>query len=304
MMKRIVLAVLTVTLLLFAALNAYLALNDVVHMQKIVAQTTQTSTLRADISSVLKDLTDMETGQRGYLLTGDDSYLQPYAAASAHIPNDLVKLRTGLAQRPQSERALEPEIDSLAKSKQAEMERSISFRQRGYRHRAFMLVNSNEGREYMEKARALLSSLSATESINFETLERERNAGAKQALTETVAASSCLLIVTGCLVAFIRRQSQTREREVADIRQELAGRDLQLAKLTSILSNQARSKTSAMEENARLLLEEYGGFLPRQGHECAEQIMEASLQMERLRLDLVGGSGSVNHEREAVEFAA
>lgn len=304
MMKRIVLAVLTVTLLLFAALNAYLALNDVVHMQKIVAQTTQTSTLRADISSVLKDLTDMETGQRGYLLTGDDSYLQPYAAASAHIPNDLVKLRTGLAQRPQSERALEPEIDSLAKSKQAEMERSISFRQRGYRHRAFMLVNSNEGREYMEKARALLSSLSATESINFETLERERNAGAKQALTETVAASSCLLIVTGCLVAFIRRQSQTREREVADIRQELAARDLQLAKLTSILSNQARSKTSAMEENARLLLEEYGGFLPRQGHECAEQIMEASLQMERLRLDLVGGSGSVNHEREAVEFAA
>ena len=304
MMKRIVLAVLTVTLLLFAALNAYLALNDVVHMQKIVAQTTQTSTLRADISSVLKDLTDMETGQRGYLLTGDDSYLQPYAAASAHIPNDLVKLRTGLAQRPQSERALEPEIDSLAKSKQAEMERSISFRQRGYRHRAFMLVNSNEGREYMEKARALLSSLSATESINFETLERERNAGAKQALTETVAASSCLLIVTGCLVAFIRRQSQTREREVADIRQELAARDLQLAKLTSILSNQARSKTSAMEENARLLLQEYGGFLPRQGHECAEQIMEASLQMERLRLDLVGGSGSVNHEREAVEFAA
>jgi hypothetical protein len=79
---------------------------------------------------------------------------------------------------------------------------------------------------------------------------------------------------------------------------------LQLAKLTSILSNQARSKTSAMEENARLLLQEYGGFLPRQGHECAEQIMEASLQMERLRLDLVGGSGSVNYEREAVEFAA
>jgi light-regulated signal transduction histidine kinase (bacteriophytochrome) len=106
------------------------------------------------------------------------------------------------------------------------------------------------------------------------------------------------------LVAFIRRQSQTREREVAEIRQELAQRDLQLAKLTSILSNQARSKTSAMEENARLLLQEYGGFLPRQGHECAEQIMEASLQMERLRLDLVGGSGSVNHEREAVEFAA
>ena len=304
MMKKIVQAVLTVTLLLFAALNAYLALKDVVQTQKIVAQTTQTSTLQADISTVLKDLTDMETGQRGYLLTGDDSYLQPYSEASARIAADLGNLRTGLAQRPESERSLQPEIESLAKSKRAEMERSISWRQRGYRHRAFMLVNSNEGQQYMEKARTLLSSLSATENKNLETLEIERNAGAQQALTETIAASSCLLIVTGCLVAFIRRQSQTREREVAEIRQELAQRDLQLAKLTSILSNQARSKTSAMEENARLLLQEYGGFLPRQGHECAEQIMEASLQMERLRLDLVGGSGSVNHEREAIEFAA
>ena len=304
MMKKIVQAVLTVTLLLFAALNAYLALKDVVQTQKIVAQTTQTSTLQANISTVLKDLTDMETGQRGYLLTGNDSYLQPYTEANARIAADLANLRTGLAQRPDSERSLQPEIESLAKSKRAEMERSISWRQRGYRHRAFMLVNSNEGQQYMEKARTLLSSLSATENKNLETLEIERNAGAQQALTETIAASSCLLIVTGCLVAFIRRQSQTREREVAEIRQELAQRDLQLAKLTSILSNQARSKTSAMEENARLLLQEYGGFLPRQGHECAEQIMEASLQMERLRLDLVGGSGSVNHEREAIEFAA
>jgi CHASE3 domain sensor protein len=304
MMKKIVQAVLTVTLLLFAALNAYLALKDVLQTQKMVAQTTQTSTLQADISTVLKDLTDMETGQRGYLLTGDDSYLQPYTEANARIAADLANLRTGLAQRPESERSLQPEIESLAKSKQAEMERSVSWRQRGYRHRAFMLVNSNEGQQYMEKARTLLSSLSATENNNFERFERERNAGAQQALTETIAASSCLLIVTGCLVAFIRRQSQTREREVAEIKQELAQRDLQLAKLTSILSNQARSKTSAMEENARLLLQEYGGFLPRQGHECAEQIMEASLQMERLRLDLVGGSGSVNHESEAIEFAA
>lgn len=304
MMKKIVLAVLSVTLLVCAALTAYLALKDVVRMQKLVAQTTETSMLQADISMVLKDLTDMETGQRGYLLTGDASYLQPYTEANAHILADLAKLRTGLAQRPERERLLEPEIEPLARSKQAEMERSISLRQRGYRHRAFKLVNSNEGQEYMDKARALLTSLATTENSNFERFEGERNAGARQALTETIAASSCLLIVTACLVAFIRRQSQTREREVAEIRQELADRDLQLAKLTSILSNQARSKTSAMEENARLLLQEYGGFLPRQGHECAEQIMEASLQMERLRRDLVGGSGSMDHETEAVEFAA
>jgi hypothetical protein len=76
-------------------------------------------------------------------------------------------------------------------------------------------------------------------------------------------------------------------------------RDLQLERLTSVLSNQARSKTSAIEVNARLLLQNYGGFLPRQGHEYAEQIQEASAQMERLRQDLVGSPGSNSEEKAA-----
>jgi hypothetical protein len=89
------------------------------------------------------------------------------------------------------------------------------------------------------------------------------------------------------------------EREAAQTKHESAVRDLQLEKLTSALSNQARSKTFAIEANARLLLENYGGFLPRQGHEYAEQIREASAQMEQLRQDLVGSPGSNSDEKAA-----
>ena len=65
-------------------------------------------------------------------------------------------------------------------------------------------------------------------------------------------------------------------------------RDLQLEKLTSALSGQARSNITAINTNSRLLLENYGGFLPRQGHEYAEQMKEAAAQMEQLRQDLIG----------------
>jgi hypothetical protein len=81
-------------------------------------------------------------------------------------------------------------------------------------------------------------------------------------------------------------------------------RDLQLEKLTSALSTQARSKTSAIEVNSRLLLQNYGGFLPRQGHKYAEQIREASAQMERLRQDLVGNPDSDNDEKAAYDSVA
>ena len=57
-------------------------------------------------------------------------------------------------------------------------------------------------------------------------------------------------------------------------------------------------------EIARLLLQNYGGFLPRRGHEYAEQIKEASAQMERLRQDLVGSLGLSNDEKAAYDFVA
>src|ERR1700675_1274378 len=270
MIRKALLQIGAPALLAFMAWNAYLAVGHLRQMQHIAAGTLESSTIRADISSVLKDLTDMETGQRGYLLTGDPSYLQPYTDAKGRIGTDFAGLRVGLANRAESERSQESQIESLATSKQAEMERSISLRQQGYRHRAFMLVDSNEGMEYMDRARGLLSSLSVTETSSFARFDRESKASLSKALAETILANSCLLVLTACLFGLIRYHAQVLEQEAAQSRQELAVRDLQLERLTSALSNQARSKTSAIEVNARLLLQNYGGFLPRQGHEHAE----------------------------------
>lgn len=303
-MTKITLQVATAVLLLLMAFNAYLAVNNLWRMQKLVALTIESSRIQTHISTVLKDMTDMETGQRGFLLTDDPAYLQPYDEAKTGIATDFADLRTALAQRAETERSSESQVESLANSKRAEMERSIILRQQGYRHRAFVLVNSNEGREYMDKARSLLNLLAVHETSNFKKFDQERNATLIRALEQTIAASSCLLILTACLFGLMRRQNQGLERNAEKSRQDLVVRDLQLAKLTSILSNQARSKTSAIEANARLLLQNYGGFLPRQGHECAEQIKEASVQMERLRQDLVGSSGSTEDESAAVEFVA
>ena len=286
-------------LLAFMAWNAYLAVNHLRQMQKLAGLTLESSMIQADISGVLKDLADMETGQRGYLLTEDPSYLQPYTNAKGRIGTDFAGLRVGLADRAEHERSLESQLESLANSKQAEMERSISLRQQGYRHRAFKLVDSNEGMEYMDRARALVSSLSMAEASSFARFDSERNASLSKALRETIVANSCLLALTACLFGLIRYHGRVLEQEAAQSRQELAVRDLQLEKLTFALMNQAHSNTSAIEANASLLLQNYGGFLPRQGYEYAEQIRDASAQMERLRQDLVGSSASHSNENAA-----
>src|ERR1700724_3602452 len=97
MIRKVGLQIGVPALLALMAWNAYLAVNHLKQMQNIAVLTLETSMIQADISGVLKDLTDMETGQRGYLLTDDPSYLQPYTDAKGRIGTDIAKLRAGLA---------------------------------------------------------------------------------------------------------------------------------------------------------------------------------------------------------------
>ena len=75
MIRKVALQVGALALLVFMAWNAYLAVNHLKQMERISALTLESSMIQADIAGVLKDLTDMETGQRGYLLTGNPAYL-------------------------------------------------------------------------------------------------------------------------------------------------------------------------------------------------------------------------------------
>jgi CHASE3 domain sensor protein len=280
--------------------NGYVMVRHVKQTQTITAHTKESSVIQTEISNVLQDLTDMEAGQRSYLLTNNPSHLQPYTEAKDRIAADFSNLRAGLANRGEDERSLESQVESLAKSNQGEMEHSISLRQQGYRRRAFKSVDSSRG---MSEAREHLSSLSATEHNNFAKIESDRDAGLREMLKETVTADLALLALITCLFVLVRLHGRVLEQEAVQSAQQLASHDLQLAKFMSALSGEARSKTSAIEANIRLLLQEYGGFLPRHAHKCAEQIEEASGQLEQLRRDLVGDSRS-NDENAMYEAVA
>jgi CHASE3 domain sensor protein len=303
MIRKIALRIGVPALLAFMAWNAYLAVNHLNHMQKSAALTLESSAIQNDLSGVLKDLTDMETGQRGYLLTADLAYLQPYNDAQGRIATDFAGLRAGLANRAKSEQSLELTLESLAKSKQGEIERSISLRQQGYRHRAFKLVDTNEGQDYMNRIRSIVASLSIAERSNFARFNSERSAALKSALSGSILSNSGLFVLAACLFGLFSRHERLIGEEAAQSKQELAVRALQLERLTCALSGQARSNITAINTNSRLLLENYGGFLPRQGHEYAEQMNEAAAQMELLRQNLVGTPGFDSDEKELSNVA-
>jgi CHASE3 domain sensor protein len=299
MIRKAALQIGVPALLALIAWNAYLAVTHLKRVEKSAALTLESSALQAELSGLLKDVTDMESGQRGYLLTGDAAYLQPYTDAKSKIEMDFANLRTGLSNRTQREQLLESQLESLAKSKQAEMERSISLRQQGYRRRSFNLVDTDEGKGYMDEIRRIASSLSLAESSTFTRLDGERTAALKRAFSVTIISNFVLLVLAVCAFGLIRHHGRVLGEEAAQSRDDLAARNLQLEKLTAALSGQARSNMVAINMNSQLLLENYGGFLPRQGHAYAEQMKEAAAEMERLRQDLVGSPSSDGNGRAA-----
>jgi hypothetical protein len=194
---------------------------------------------------------------------------------------------------------METQLESLAQSKQSEMEHAVDLRQRGFRLRSFKLVATNEGKGYMDEILRLASSLSAAERSNFAALEGERNAAFNRALRVTVLSNCALFVLAACLLGLIRRHVRLLAVEGAKSREDLMLRDLRLERVTSALSGEARSDIAAINTTSQLLLEKYGDFLPRQGQQYAEQIKDAATQIERLRQDLVGSSESIPNEKAA-----
>src|SRR5215475_15192229 len=118
MIRKAALQILAFALLACIGWNTYIAVEHLIRTQRTWALALESSKIQADISGVLRDLTDMETGQRGYLLTADPSYLQPYNDAKSRIESDFASLRNRFRNRSEHEQAMQSELESLAQAKQ------------------------------------------------------------------------------------------------------------------------------------------------------------------------------------------
>ena len=90
--------------LLLVILSGFLSHRDVDILRRSTTEVERLNRLIYANDRVLSGLKDMETGQRGYLLTGKQVYLEPFDGAVAAMPRMLENLRKELADPLQKER--------------------------------------------------------------------------------------------------------------------------------------------------------------------------------------------------------
>jgi methyl-accepting chemotaxis protein len=116
---------------------------------------THTHLVRTGLADLLSELKDAETGQRGYLITGTEPYLEPYQSALVQIRRSFDEVRRLTADNPAQQRrfsALQPLIDA----KLAELKQTIDLRRADGFDAAVKVVLSNVGKTTMDQIRALV----------------------------------------------------------------------------------------------------------------------------------------------------
>jgi signal transduction histidine kinase/DNA-binding response OmpR family regulator len=162
---------------------------------------------------LLSTLQDAETGQRGFLITGDEAYLEPYNNARAAWPGTLTSLRGLLVDDREQRERLEA-IAQLGDRRIALLDQGVSFRRAGDVDRAFGVVRSGRGKVLMDRARELLAQMSAAEAAALAVSQSERETAASGSLQVTLLGSAALLTLIGVAGVITSRNFRQREAEI------------------------------------------------------------------------------------------
>ena len=163
------------------------------------------------IDSVLSNLKDAETGQRGYLLTGDDRYLEPYNRSHTVILASIERLRV-LAGASVTRQQHLTAIAQAAEVKLAELAETISvYKQKGA-PAALALVKTDRGIESMERVRRELASLRAEEDETRKRMRERVQSGINGTiLTFSLVSAMALALLVGVhVLGEINRTEQRR----------------------------------------------------------------------------------------------
>jgi CHASE3 domain sensor protein len=114
-----------------------------------------TRELRSSLVDLLSVVQDAETGQRGYLLTGENRYLEPYQKALQNVEPSIKRLGTALERSGQGG-ALLSRLRPVIDAKLAELDETVALRRAGKADQALAIVLTDRGKNDMDSLRRLL----------------------------------------------------------------------------------------------------------------------------------------------------
>jgi signal transduction histidine kinase len=241
-----------VVILIAAVLVNLANLRNVHSTSEAVAQT---YSVKVAMQRLLTAVVDAETSERGFIITGDEGYLDPYDRGREAMQAELVRLRHLVADN----REQRADLDAVAAAtdvKLREVDEAIRRRRESGLPAAQAQVATNAGKRTMDRIRAIVSRMEAREDA----LLAARTAHAAQSygtarLTSVGTTTVALLAVIALFVGTLRygemrlRATRAAEAQQALLREAMQQKD----DFVALVSHELRTPTNTIVGWARML---------------------------------------------------
>lgn len=191
-------------LLFVNAIISYLNTRQLVYNNRWVQHTFE---VISELDLTLSQLKDVETGQRGYLITHDPAYLEPYKLASAAVSAHIDRL-AALTRDNEYQQHLIPQLRQLAMERLNLARENVELEQAGRHADAIGSVVNKVGKSKMDQVRDLVGEMRREE----ERLLRERTANSQQSLRRTIVS---FIVATFIALIFVLVYYLVARRELS-----------------------------------------------------------------------------------------
>ncbi|GEN13460.1 methyl-accepting chemotaxis protein [Myxococcus fulvus] len=207
------------------------------------------------------DLADLETGQRGFLITGDERFLEPYTSARVSFAQNLNHIRELTTDNSRQQERLQEVRDLVQQWQGQHLEATIARRRDVLAGKAdlnvlFEEVKGARGKEMADRMRSLLTEV-ATEESSLQAKRSEDVARLVELLYDTLIFGGALGVVLAALLSFILTRSIVRPlTEAVQVTDQVTGGDL-----TATISVRGRDETGQMMTGMREMIHRLSGVI-------------------------------------------
>jgi methyl-accepting chemotaxis protein len=274
--------------LLLMALVSYRNANLLIDTERWVGHTYQ---VRAELADLLSQLKDAETGQRGYIITGEESYLEPYKSALTGLKTTLADLKNLTGDNPDQQHRF-ARIAPLIESKLAELAETIALRRSQGFDAALKIVAANTGKTYMDQIRAILSEADQEEQALLQKRSAEARASSDMTMSVILWGGILGTLVVG-MIGWLISKSLSDQIGAAVGQVRSSSSELQAAANQQAMG--AKEQASAMAEISTTISE-----LLATSRQIAESAQRVAHNAEQTANSARSGHGTVDLTHDSI----
>ncbi|MBN3872937.1 response regulator [Nostoc sp. JL33] len=203
-------------------LISYQSTNDLIETSR---QENHTYQVLSQLEDLNLQLINAETGQRGYIITGEQRYLEPYNAAIQVLNQKFNELQRLTADNPNQQNRLDI-LEPLLTERMAVMKNVIELRRSQSVELAQKAILTDQGKQLMDKIQKIIQAMKTEENTLLKQRSNKAKAAAQQMIAIIVYSIPLFALILALIGYALTRNISVPLKQVSDLAQKLADGDL------------------------------------------------------------------------------